>query len=271
MEDFFEFAYLDKNKVQKYLAQLDHGIVNRRVIRETASRTNEAKGGAGITGLFQTSGGIGRSSESQNEITIENSPEGEFARFYEYLCSQSDFIQETHDSISFEHLPRRGFCEIEGVIRVPSIRQNIARAFQIGSLQSDFSGGNVEVDETIQKMELLFQTDKVPVTINNDEGKPVILTVLYNRSFFIPLEEIEEEYSLLGKIIKIIKPNDPPYDLLKEIYNPKISHNLSPLVQRKTLMTMPELSRKSSEDLPIQLDLKLEGPLVVLSPIAIYR
>jgi hypothetical protein len=271
MEDFFEFAYLDEIKISKFLAHMDRGMVKKRVIRETDSSTHEAKGVGGVAGIIQASGGLGRSSESLNEITIENCPEGEFIRFHEFLCSQPDFFQEKQASIPFEHLPRRGFCEIEGVIQVSPVHQNIGRLFQIGSLHSEFIGGTAEVSETIQRMGHIFQTDKIPVTINDDEGKPVVLTVLDKGSLSIPLEEIGEEYLLFGKIIKIIKPNDPPYDLLKEIYNPRLSHILPPLMLHQMLMTMPVLSGMSNQEPPTQLTLKLEGPLVILSPIAIYR
>lgn len=269
--DIYEFAYLDEIKIQKILAQIDHGVRKKRVIRNTDSSSYEGKGGGGIPKLIEACGSLGKSSESLNEDTIENSPEGEFARFHEYLCSQSDFVQGTQDSISIENLPRHGLCEIDGVIQVPAIYQKIAQLFQIGSMHLIFNGHNVEVNETIQKMGHLFQTDKIPVTINNDEGKPVVLVVLYKRSLSIPQEEIEEEYSLLGKIIKVIKQGDPPYDLLKEIYNPKLSHNLPPTMLHQTLTTILELSDKNNGDPPTQVDFKLEGPLVVLSPIAIYR
>jgi hypothetical protein len=271
MVDFFEFAYLDEMKISKFLTQKNRGMEKRRVIRETASTTHDAQGGITIPLVGEVGGGLEKSSKSQNEIEIESNAEGEFTRFHEFLCSQPDFVQGTQTSISFEHLPRRGFCEIEGIIQVSLVHQNIARLFQIGSLHSEFIGGTAEVSETIRRMGHIFQTDKIPVTINDDEGKPVVLTVLDKGSLSIPLEEIEEEYLLLGKIIRIIKPNDPPYDILKDMYNPCFSQVLSPQMLRQMLMTMPVLSGMSNKEPPTQLTLKLEGPLVILSPIAIYR
>ena len=120
-------------------------------------------------------------------------------------------------------------------------------------------------------MGYLFQTEKIPITINDKEGKPIVYSALYGRSLSIPLEEIEEAYTLLGKIVSIIGPHDPPYSILKEIYNPTLLRRMPPLMQRELLRKMAEAAGPQTGDTDGPIDFVLSGPLVILSPIAIYR
>jgi len=271
VDDFFEFAYLDDKKISQYLAQKDRGAIRRHVIRETTASTRDAKGGVAIPGLGRAGGGIGKSTGYENEIDIVSTPEGEFARLLALISDQGYFPTWTEDTFSLDGLARGKLYAIEGLIQIVPTRQGIARTFDLGSLYSEFVGADPQTDEIISKMGFLFQTEKIPITINDEGGKPIVYAVLYSRSLSIPLEEIEEEYTLLGKIVSIIGPHDPPYNILKEIYNPTLQRRMPPLMQRELLKKMAETAGDPTGDADGPIDFLLSGPLVILSPIAIYR
>ena len=271
MDNFFEFAYLDERKISQYLAQRDRGSIKRRVIRETTTSTRDAKGGVAIPWLGEAGGGFGKSTGYENEIDIESTPEGEFARLHSLISDQANFPTWTEETFSLDRLAPRSLYAIEGLIQVLPTRQGIAQAFDLGSLYSKFVGADPQTDEIISKMGYLFQTEKIPITINDKEGKPIVYSALYGRSLSIPLEEIEEAYTLLGKIVSIIGPHDPPYSILKEIYNPTLLRRMPPLMQRELLRKMAEAAGPQTGDTDGPIDFVLSGPLVILSPIAIYR
>jgi hypothetical protein len=274
MEEFFEFAYLDEDKISKFLAQKNRGIVRERNIRETASTTFDAKAGAKVPLVGEIGGGAGKSSERQEGMDIESTAAGDFVRFRDFIHDQPGLSQIAGNGIPLDEIPRRGLLEVDGIIRVSPIRQILSILSQISSLPPSLFGDNPEfkaVTEQLKFVDQVFQREKIPITLNTDESHPIVSAILNDKALLIPIEEIGEEYSFLGKVIKIIKPEDKPYNLLRELFNPALSPILPSTNQEQMIESFTTLS-KSLNLGPIGVEaFKLKGPLVVLSPIAIYR
>lgn len=273
MEEFFDFAYLDELKIGNFLAQKDRGTVKGRVARNAASTTLGAKGGAKLLGFGGIEGEVGKSSEREDEIEIESSAVGNFRRFRDLIADQPGFLQSARDGISFGEIPRRGFIEVDGTVRVSSIRQILSTITQITSLPPALFGNDPDFltkKEQAQVVSQLFQADKIPITMDDDETHPVILAVLLDQALLIPNGEIEEEYSLLGKVIQVVKPQDRPYNLMKELLNPALAR-LPGINQQQIAQMFKDLYETLNQDEMSEDPFKLEGPMVVLSPIAMYR
>lgn len=270
--DFFEFAYIDGDKISKFLAQQDRGSVNRKVVKETTTSGHGAKAGANFAGIVKVGGGLEKSSEFQNEMGVESIAEGDFSRFRDLIKDQT--IPMTSDAFSLSTLRKRAFCEIDSVIHVSPLRQLLSILSQAFSLPPGLIGGDDQfktVAEQFRMIGQLFQTDKIPITINDNSGKPVALSVLSEQNLLLPIEEVEDEYSLLGKVVQIIQPDDQHYDLMKNLLNPAVLRLLPPMQQQQMVQVFQELSEKLNQGTLGPETFKLSGPLVILSPIAIYR
>jgi hypothetical protein len=265
-----EFLYLDQQLVDQFLAQLEGGVSGEEAQRTREHRGKEAGGEAGASGFGARAGvKAGRSSGQEEEIarTVQQTPESKFARFYDLLREQQS-VQwlEALDEEIWDQLLRGEIVELQASISVSTLARFATIAQQAGPLLELVQAFGETVDDETRDAMASLRTigpllgSGIPITARV-AGSPDFKVVATLRPPHLQVEpdQLDGEATLLAKIQRKLSAQER-YTALEAI--PGIRG--LPAKDRREM----EADLSNSPDFP---DMVVEGPLAVVTPIAIYR
>jgi len=149
------------------------------------------------------------------------------------------------------------------------IVSNLFQFLDAGSKLGFIDTSTTKNRQSVEAIKAVLDANRLSVIMSADENKTKALAVLETSESFlrVPIAELNDEFIILGKVIKIIKEGET-LDLTSYCMNPAFRKN------KVLLKIIADALPKIKEGLGGSADLSeliLKGPAIVLSPIAIYR
>lgn len=263
---FREFLYLDEEKVNSFLAQVEGGIYDESKSKEVSSRK---KGGSAHLGVAGARAGAEAGNErgGETERIVRDTPESKFNRLYPELKAR-EVNKDANKSIWKDISTSEIVC-LDCEVEVPSIVRVMNQADGISNIMSmmetfapdQVTSQNQEMIKEIQGFSKYVGGDKIMALGYTEAESPVFaFNIRKDNLIGVKPEDLEGELKVVGKVEgKWIEGEDKS---LLDI--PGIS-----LLSRRDRRAM---SRSSSpQPLDSSKDMVIPGPGVSLSVIAIYR
>jgi hypothetical protein len=264
------FLYLDSQLVDQFLAQVEGGTFEEEAqrLRDTTGKERGGQAGASVAGAHaQVRAGRSSGQEEETARTVQQTPESRFARLYGLLDDQGA-VQwlEAFDAAIWDQLQRGELVEVDTAVSVSTLVRYQQLVEQAGPLIELMQAVGESVDaETKAAMSLMgtfgqVMGNAIPI-VARATGAPdfkfvASLTPAHVRT---ELDQIDGESTLLAKIQRKVGPEDR-YTLFDSI--PGVRG--LPQKERKEI----EADLSNSPEFP---DMITEGPLAVVTPVAIYR
>lgn len=271
--DLYEFAYLDDSKVRQMVAGIDKGRVIQSKTTK-AAKSNKGGKGAVKTPIINLEAGAASADEMTEEISTEFTAEGAFYRLRDFLSqrNEDEFISDIIDNVSIDDVERGDILELAGRLEVSPANElvsNLLRFIDSGISLGFLDAGSAKDIRNIRAIKEVLAANHISIVMNASENDMKALAVLDSSEsrLRVPIEELNDEFYLLGKVIRIVKKGDC-LDLTQFCMNPVYRNN------RIIIKTVGESLIKLKEVFNERADLselELSGPILVLSPIAIYR
>lgn len=260
-----EFAYLDRQRIQDFISLLEGGLA-KEMTEKKQKISAEARGEVSIPRLAKLGGGLKRKGTESEELKIATEV-SLFQRLNTYLdkeklCRRLDSVDEKvlrkikrGELVEFE-----GNVEVSAMDKVFKILASYANFFPVKNEKSKFAMSLV--NKVISR-----EGFNIKVTHIN-EPRFKFVGYLLKKNLRVETEELEDEYCILCRVKRVLKPNKS-LDLfsLPQIRMPKsIIHGLI-----QSFENLPPQSRMLFSK-PIGMeDFKIPYPAVLVTPIAIYR
>jgi hypothetical protein len=267
--ELYEFAYLDESKVRMLIAGIDKGHIAASKTTKAAKKNKEGTGGL-RAGILSAGGSAASADEFTEEVSIEATPEGVFYRLKDSLVSGNDLFSDRIDNISIDELKRGQIVGIEGMIEISPANEIVSNLFQFidaGAKLGILDSSDMKSRQSIQAIQAILDKNRLSVIVRSDDNKKKALAVLETKSLKLPEIELNDEFVIMGKITRIIKEGEV-LDLTPYCMNPAFQKNK--MIIKIISEGLPKLQESIGESVDLS-DLTLNGPAVVLSPIAIYR
>lgn len=258
-----EFLYLDSSLVDQYLAQVEGGLYDneREKLGDASSRASNAGANAGIS---QEAGSVSSSRSEEVERVRRQTPESRYNRLHEALYASYLSLDESSTGV-FEQLQVRQMVAADCYVDIPSLSRTLANASALegmADLMKMFAPEKVngDVENTLGGIAKLsaFSNGNVVATGELGDGEAKLAFKLSQDSLRVPLEELEGEAVVIGRVQK-----------------------KWPQGQRYSLLNIPGLNVMSREDRrKMEKETKpenqpqgtfVEGPGASLSVVAIFR
>lgn len=263
---FREFLYLDEEKVNSFLAQVEGGIYDESKSKDVSSRSRGGSASVGAQG-FRAEAGRGSELGGETERTIRDTPESKFNRLYPSLDAK-DIGKDPKASIWGDLSTSEIVC-LDCEVEVPSVvrfMDQIDSISDIVSMMDKFAPGKVtpednEMVKGLQGFAKYVGDDKMMALGYPETESPVFAFRLRKANLLgVKPEDLEGELKVVGKVEG--KWLEGETRSLLDI--PGIS-----MISRRDRRSMNRTS--SSQPLESNEDMMIPGPGVSLSVIAIYR
>lgn len=271
----FDYLYLDSSKLSDYMTALDPGVI--RELRETV-KVQSAEEDEKEEFLNQPPTIESATKESMHERILSASEKHSFNRLYEALKGNvSEFDEFTEIELGDVH--KNDLIEVTREFAPSPLSQMIDSMIEFTSMAQQM--GVTEVDEEAQTaihgITMLFRGNEenqkeVPVISSADDFRTSVFFMARRQYILRGVEELEGESTLFGKVEKIVPPGKEVdlFDMLKILpRSMRRSKAGDDLVQnlKEAFRSWPqELGGPIAEDA-----FSLPGPLVVVSPLAVFR
>lgn len=269
-------AYLDSQQVDNLLASIEGGLVEQFLsrVRETAGK--KAGGGIGIPGTrLGVEGGLEAISEEDTEAIKKTTPVSRLAALRTILI-ENDFVTRVDavDEKIRDALADGELLEVQGHVSWSAFEEFVALCGRYLDFGTEFGGlFGIEVDSQIAQMiRYLEGVTSKGTAIRLEPGARVQATrafdfacILNPQNLMIRKEDLTGTFRVLGRVKRKLERNDVvyPYELVPGISGVSRG-NFKALLE--SLGGAPKvLGRNITEA-----DLRLRGPMVILSPIAMY-
>lgn len=270
-------AYLDSQQVDNLLASIEGGLVEQFVERVKEIRGKKGGGGVGIPGTeVGLKGSLESVREEAREATRKQTPVSRLAALRdilienEYLRYINAVDEELHDALEEGEL-----VEIHG----PITRSAFEELVDIGVKLLDWSTKFGELfnisefdDRTKQRIRYLEHVTSAGIAIRVSPPKRSgarrgfdFACILYHENLKIQKQDLSGKFNLLGRVKRVLERNEVvyAYELI-----PGVSY-----LPRSEFKSLVETLSKASSHLDFQVtekDLRLRGPTIILTPIAMY-
>jgi hypothetical protein len=265
-----QFLYLDTDLVRQFLAQLEGGAYEQEAQRLRESRGRDTGGELGASGLGARAGiKAGRSSGQEEEVerTVQQTPEAAYARLYDLLNAQQA-IQwlEAFDAAIWDQLRRGELIEVETVVAVSTFARYAQLGQQMGPLMDVMQAFGEPIDEEAKAALAMLgnvgqMLGSATPFVGRAPGAPEFKFVgsVTEAGLRLDLDQLDGEATLAAKIQRKLTA-DERYTILDFIPGIRglAAHERAEM--EKDLANSPEMP-----------DMVTEGPLAVVTPIAIYR
>jgi hypothetical protein len=265
-----QFLFLDTELVRQFLAQLEGGSYEEEAQRIRDSRGKEAAGELGASGLGARAGiRAGRTSGQEEEVerTVQQTPEAAYARLYERLQEQQA-IQwlEAFDAAIWDQLRRGEVIEVEVVVAVSTFARYAQLGEQMGPLMEVMQAIGEPVDDETKTALAMFgnlgqMLGSATPFVARVPGAPEFKFVgsVTAPGLRVELDQLDGEATIAAKIQRKLTA-DERYTILDFIPGIRglAAHDRAEM--EKELTNSPEMP-----------DMVIDGPLAVVTPIAIYR
>jgi hypothetical protein len=225
--ELYEFAYLDDSRIKAFMAGADGGLITSSKKILTAKTNKEGNAGVGFGGMVNLGGRAAKADEFTEEVAIEATPESTFYRLKKVLTSNDELISDRIDNIIIGDLETRAIIEIDGMLEVSpaykvisSLSQYIDAGMKLGLINLNKSKDK----QSLWGLQTAFDINHLSIIMNADENQNKLFAVLNRSLLGIPPAELNEDYTILGKIIRIIKASSS-IDLLPYCMNPDFRRN----------------------------------------------
>ncbi|MER5413658.1 DUF6414 family protein [Streptomyces virginiae] len=271
-----DYLYLDTSKLADYMAAIDPGIVKE--LRETTKLHEEEDGGG--TELDQPlASGVTTKRESTQERVLTISEVTSLKRLRTTLGESLKSFDEDID-FSTSDVSKREIVEITREFRPSPLSQLIdsmidftAMAQGMGVMEAE----DPQTQQAIQGITMLFRGSgenqkDVPVVSSADGFETSVFFMAHRKYILRGVEALEGEATLFGKVEKIIPPGQDVdlFEMLKILprgmRRSQTSTDLTNSLKAAFRAWPHELGGPISDDA-----FSLPGPLVVVSPLAVYR
>lgn len=271
-------AYLDSQQVDNLLASIEGGLVEQFVERVKETKGKKGGGGVGIPGTgVGLEGSLESVREEAREATRKQTSVSRLAALRRILI-ENEYVpyinavdEELHDALDEGEL-----MEVHGHVSRSSFEEFIDMAVRLLEWSSKY--GDLfeisEIDEqTRQQIRYLgdVTNEGIAIRISPDRRSGArrafdFACILDPENLRIQKQDLSGKFNLLGRVKRVLESNEVvyPYELI-----PGFSH----LLPRNKFKALVEVLSKGSSSLGFQVteeDLRLKGPTVVLTPIAMY-
>lgn len=267
--ELYEFAYLDDSKVRMLVAGIDMGRIASSKTTKAAKNNKEGTGGI-KAGLIDIGGRASSAGELTEEVSIEATAEGAFYRLRDSLGSEQELFSDRIDNISIEELERGLIVEIEGMMEISPANElvnNVLQFIDAGAKLGYIDTCDMKSRQSIQAIQAVLDKNRLSVIVRSDDNKNKAIAVLETKMLKISEAELNDEFVIMGKIIRIIKEGET-LDLTPYCMNPAFRKNK--MFIKIITESLPKLQEGLGGSVDLS-DLTLNGPAMILSPIAIYR
>ena len=269
-----DFIYLDINRVQSIIAQLQQGLLNEMLKGENKQTTGRMEMAVNLLAMLlpaSVSGSVEHSrGSSLNESRVLHDYAFEVAR--DSLENEGLLIEE--DNLDWDEVPESGFVLMRGSARISDYRTLEKIAANFDKVDKVFSTGKREpgIGKTMKEMTTVIDTfykDAIRVKITNMQGcefigplarehlREDIRDLIYKYS-----SAPEGEWVMLADISRVPHPEDSEEDaILERLEEAEGGSSVSSQMGR----AMPMLNAFQ------ELFGSVSYPEVAVSPVAVYR
>ena len=252
-----EFVYVDRNRVEDFLSQLEGGVSDSTRQAETDANAG-LEGGLNV-GVARLAANFKRPTITQEDLR-RTTDIALFERLYAHL--QEDELQAIGDSsdLNWPLIRRGSLLELE----CDAVVSGISKLSQtLGNLQ-ELAGLMGDPLEGASELQALFGGD--PGIRFVLEGVTIAHGTLSAGALRTTMSDVEGECTVLVKVRKVVKSGKQVP--LRSIGGMKLS------VQQLEQLLKPMLAGEMPSELGFELDqedLSATGPVMLVTPVAIYR
>lgn len=262
---FGEFAYLDRQRIEDFVSSIEGGLARERKVTKHEISA-EAKGEVGIPHVMKFGGGVGRKGTELEELKTATDP-SLFLRLYAHLETQKLIRNlDSIDEDKLENTQQGELIEFEGNIEL-SAMDYIVDLFT--SWMDFFPVRDAKDRMTFNLMKTMSTQKGFNIKISHKkESRFKFVGYLLSKNLRVTKEELEDEYCVLCRVKRILKPKET-FDLfsLPQIRMPKSM--VRKLIQ--SFRSLPPQSRMILRKSIGMEDFRISYPAMIVTPIAIYR
>ncbi|MGW1203288.1 DUF6414 family protein [Streptomyces cyaneofuscatus] len=271
-----DYLYLDTMKLSDYMSSVDPGVLKE--MRET-TKTQQSDEEETETLLDQVPPDSKKlKSESTRERVLSASEKSSFNRLYDAIGNNLKAYDEDTE-INLAEIEKRGLIEVTRDFEPSPLSQMIDSILEFAAMAQNM-GAMDDSDETrdaIHGITMLFRgneaTEKeVPVVSSGGEFETSVFFMAHREYILRGTESLDGESTVVGRVEKIVPLGQEVdlFDTLKIL--PRAMRRGQAGVDLKN--SLKDAFRSWPQDLggPISDDaFTLPGPLVVVSPLAVFR
>ena len=276
-----EYTYFDRQKVEDFLSTIEDGLsreFSEVKTEEGAILTPEIEVSASLPGIGgikpKISGQTARKITTREELKTATDA-SLFRRLYDYL-NEEDMIKEINPvsltSEIWNEIDVGNVLEIKGHVERPALEKlidnlndllSLAEALNSSSKPSSDNGA-MKYFESIQ-LQLKMKGSNIKVNVGTDLRFKFVGTLFPNKLKVIK-QEIEGDYTLLCRVQKILGEGETVQFFSIVPGNLKLDDKQI----ASSLDGFEKVAQSMNIDGNIR-EVEIEGPLIVITPIAIYR
>ncbi|MEO3752540.1 hypothetical protein [Streptomyces sp. B6B3] len=271
-----DFLYLDTARLSDYMSALDPGHLIQ--MREKTKSENSGQPDSDAY-LDDPPTSV---QESKEERTLEKilsySEKHSFNRLYESLESNIKKYDEYTD-VEVQEIDKHALVEVSRNFEVSQLTQLIDSLLEFTQMVKGMgvTDTDPEAEVAIQGITMLFrgrdeQQKEIPIVSTAGDLETKVFFVARSDHILRGIDELEGESTLVGKIDKII-PNERELDLFdvlkllpRKMRRSGVATDLKARLMEAFRSWPHELGGPIAEDAFI-----LKGPLIAVSPLAVYR
>lgn len=270
-----DYLYLDTTKLSDYMSAVDPGVLKE--MRETTKTQQSDEEGESFLNQIPTDGKKTKS-ESTHERVLSASEKSSFGRLYDAIKSNLRTYDEDTE-INLTEIEKRGLIEVTRDFEPSPLSQMIDSILEFATMAQNM-GAMEDSDETreaIHGITMLFRGNgstqkEVPVVSSGDDFDTSVFFLAHREYILRGTESLDGESTLVGRVEKIVLSGQEVdlFDMLKIL--PRAMRRGQAGTDLKN--SLKDAFRSWPQDLggPISDDaFTLPGPLVVVSPLAVFR
>ncbi|MEU3243374.1 hypothetical protein [Streptomyces sp. NPDC006875] len=271
-----DYLYLDTSKLSDYMSAMDPGVLKE--MRET-TKTQQSSEENSEAFLGEVPEGDKKStSESTHERVLSASEKSSFNRLYDALGDSLIAFDEDTE-IDLDRIQKRGLIEVTRDFEPSPLSQMIDSMLEFATMAQKMGAmdDSDETKEAIHGITMLFRgndatQNEVPVVAADKNFETSIFFMARREYILRGTDSLEGESTLVGRVDKIVSAGQEVdlFDTLKIL--PRAMRRSQAGADLKN--SLKEAFRSWPQDLggPISDDaFTLPGPLVVVSPLAVFR
>lgn len=276
--EFRDYTYLDTSRLQNYMSSLDSGTVEE--LTEITRSQSEKEGRGGIRAhVIEASGRGSSQEESTQQRSMRVTAQHMFGRVYDTLEKEKAIKVFNEDRLlTFEEVRRREVVEVTRAFDPSPMNDLIDNLFRLMDTMRSFGFveevNDPEMQEAVQGLAMIFRgeegREEVPMVARagQDEGDSSVVFVAKSQFLLVDQNDFQGDMTVFGRISKLI-PDGKFLDLFDFLKVPRSLARDENI--KKEILTMFETWPKELGG-PISKDsLRVAGPVVVVTPVAVYE
>lgn len=250
------FLFLDNQSLNDYLAALE-GYVPSGQAEQTISGTERVDGDATIE----------NKTEKRQGIVISDA--AKFQQLYKILEREQEIAYiDAADASTASSLRRNQIIELQGTIELPKSFSMLKDVENIGPLMDimKLAGQNVDSQAEIaiaglQGVSKLTADNSVPIICRTTTGNKLPFVANLPRQYLrSQINELQGEGTIFAKVQRIVPPRET-YEVF----------SLVPLLTNSMMLNRTQRKKAAKDGVEKGFITELRGPVIILTPVAVYR